>query len=525
MFSSLKDCLKRGAVLLSIAPLLYGFTIQDSFATSAQNEDSHIDNLYLDNLYPKYPPTKPASGLEAKMIKKGEYLAKIGDCIACHTDVQGGGKPFAGGLPIDTPFGRFYSPNITPDKETGIGTWTEQDFIDALHKGKHKGGYNLFPVFPYIYFAKTSLQDAKALYAYFMNIPAVDRKNDTQGFPFNMPGARLSLMGWNMLFFGKEERAQYKYDPSHSKEWNRGSYIVNGLGHCGMCHTPMSVFGAPKTEYFLTGGFIDGYWAPDISSEGLRSSSRLEVADVFKDNVLLNNAGPVAGPMAEVNHNSLSHLTESDRLAIATYLKTVTSDQRVGVTTGSNAKPSLQRGKQVYKKACVLCHQDGEMGAPKIGNGSGWYDRVKQQGLKALYRHAINGYNQMPLRGACVSCSDNDVISAVDYILNESLTDTQWTDLKKGKTSKVIDSGVDVYQENCAVCHAKGKLGAPMLGDKQVWKPIIEKNFDVLIENITQGKAHPKNGGCRHCSTREIIAALKYMMTKSAGDDSNYSLW
>lgn len=525
MFQSLKERFKCSIALMSIVVVTLGLPVKSSLASTKSSENSHIDALYLDNLYPKYPKTLPATGLKQKLIKKGEYLAKLGDCIACHTDVKSGGKPYAGGLPIDTPFGRFYSPNITSDKETGIGLWTESEFVRSMHEGKGKKGENLFPVYPYLYFAKVSEQDARALYAYLMNVPPVNRKNNPLGFPFNMPGSRQSLIGWKLLFFGEKERTQYQYEPHQSKEWNRGAYIVQGLGHCGMCHTPMNVFGAPKNEYFLTGTFIDGYWAPNISSEGLRSSSRLEVAEVFKNSVLLNNAGPVAGPMAEVNHNSLSHLTKSDRLAIATYLKTVVSQERVGVHEASSADPTLKRGKQVYKKACILCHQDSKMGAPKIGNGNGWLDRLKQQGIQSLYRHTINGYNQMPLRGACVSCSDNDLISAVDYMINQSLTPSQWLITKKGNPTKEISSGVEVYQENCSVCHEKGQLGAPKVGDKQVWKPLIEKNMDVLVANTVNSKSHPKNGGCKHCTTTEVIEAVKFMVTKSADDKGNYSLW
>ena len=283
MFPNVIDSLKRAKALafLSIfmlaVPLQHSAASHDKHHTSSQN----IDALYLDNLYPKYPQTAQAKGLKAKMIKKGEYLAKIGDCIACHTNVKEGGKPYAGGLPIDTPFGRFYSPNITPDKETGIGSWTEADFLRSMHEGKNPKGQNLFPVYPYLYFAKVSEQDARALYAYFMSIPAVKQENKALGFPFNMPGSRASLIGWKMLFFGANEREPYRYNPTQSKEWNRGAYIVKGLGHCGMCHTPMNVFGAPKTEHYLTGAFVDGYWAPNISSEALRSSSRLEVAEVL----------------------------------------------------------------------------------------------------------------------------------------------------------------------------------------------------------------------------------------------------
>lgn len=524
MFAKVINGLTRIKSMAFLSVFVLVLPVTPGYANHEKKDASDIDTFYLDNLYPKYPQTAAASGVKAKMIKKGEYLAKIGDCIACHTNVKEGGKPFAGGLPIDTPFGRFYSPNITPDKETGIGNWTEAEFVRSLHEGRGANGENLFPVYPYLYFAKVSERDARALYAYFMSIPAVKQENKKLGFPFNMPGARASLAGWKMLFFGGMDREPFRYNPTQSKEWNRGAYIVKGLGHCGMCHTPMNVFGAPKNEYFLTGTFVDGYWAPNISSEGLRSSSRLEVADVFKQSVLLNNAGPVAGPMAEVNHNSLSHLTDADRLAIATYLKTVVSRERVGVSEASKAEPSLQRGKQVYKKACIICHQDSKMGAPKIGNGNGWADRLNQTGFNALYRHTINGYNQMPLRGACVSCSDNDLISAVDYMVHQSLTPSQWATVRHGNPTKAISTGVEVYQENCSVCHADGKLGAPKVGDKQVWQPIIEKNLDVLMQNTIKSKKHPRNGGCKHCTTTEVIAAIKYMVTQG-GDKGNYSLW
>ena len=477
----------------------------------------------IDGYYPEYPATKPATGDKEKLIKRGEYFAKIGDCIACHTNVAGGTPAFSGGLPIETPFGTFYSPNITPDKETGIGKWSEDDFIRAMKHGRDPQGRNYFPVFPYVYFSKMTDDDARALYHYFMNIPAVNLKNKPLPFPFNVPGARTSLWGWNLLFFFPHDDP-FEYDASKSKEWNRGRYIVDGLGHCSMCHTPLNVFGAPKRRYYLTGGFIDGYWAPNITKYGLSSASRYEVADVFVKGELINKAGPVAGPMAEVNHNSLSYLTESDRLAIATYLKTVVSEEYLGVSP-SEKQPTLKRGKQVYVNACIICHQNGEMGAPLIGDGANWYKRLKEQGQQALYRHAIHGFNQMPVKGACVTCSDNDVVAAVDYIMNRSLTRSQWEDLKKGETAKIIDSGKDVYNENCAVCHNDGKLGAPKLGDKKAWKPLIAKNIDVLIENTVKGEnGHPDNGGCKHCSTTEIIAAIKYMVSKSK-TSGNYSLW
>lgn len=378
-----------------------------------------------DPTYPKYPVIAPAADpAKQELIQRGEYLAKMGDCIACHSNVKGGTPAFAGGLPIETPFGTFYSPNITPDKETGIGKWTEKDFIRALKEGRDPQGGNYFPVFPYIYFAKTTDEDAKALYAYFMSLPPVNLKNKSLPFPFNVPGSRFTLWGWNFLYFFPETTA-VKYEKDKSPEWNRGKYIVDSLGHCSMCHTPLNAFGAPKNRYYLTGNFIDGYWAPNIGKYGLESATVQQVANVFQHSQLINNAGPVAGGMAEVNYNSLRHLTEADRLAIATYLKTVVSEEPMGLEP-SNAAPSLSRGRQVYMKACVICHQNGEMSAPLIGDSANWYLRLKSSGLTGLYRHVIHGFNSMPVKGGCVTCSDNDIISSVDYLLNESLTRSQW---------------------------------------------------------------------------------------------------
>ena len=378
----------------------------------------HVPTV-VDGYYPAYPPMTPPAGVSADLVKRGEYLAKMGDCIACHTDVKGKVEAYAGGLPIETPFGTFYSPNITPDKETGIGNWTEADFIRALKEGRDPKGRNYFPVFPYIYFSKITDEDARAMYAYFMSIPAVKQENRALPFPVGLPGARFSLWGWNFLFFFPQDNT-VAYEADKTAEWNRGKYIVDTLGHCSMCHTPLNIFGAPKNAYYLTGAFIDGYWAPNITKFGLSSADNREVADVFKKNELINNAGPVAGPMAEVNHNSLGYLTDEDHLAIATYIKTVETPDPLSLPP-SDKKPSLSRGKQVYRKACTICHDDNQMGAPLIGDSANWYMRLSSTGLNDLYRHAIDGYNSMPVRGACVTCSDNDIISAVDYLLNESL--------------------------------------------------------------------------------------------------------
>jgi len=491
-----------------------------SLAHAIDATPNRIEAL-VDGYYPTYPATTPAPGFTEAQVKRGEYLAKMGDCISCHTDVKAKTPVYSGQLAIKTPFGTLFSPNITPDKETGIGAWTEQDFIRALKEGRSPHGKNYIPAFPYVAFSNITDDDVRALYAYFMSIPPVSLKNKPPLFPFNMPGVSAGLWGWKLLFFFPE--TPYQYDPAQSPEWNRGKYIVDGLGHCSMCHTPMNPLGGLKQKYYLTGSFIDGYWAPNITHYGLKSAKTYQVADVFSKGVLLHEAGPVAGPMAEVNHNSLSYMTEKDRLAIATYLKTVVSDEPLGLKA-SDAKPSLKRGRQVYINTCIICHQNGIMSAPLLGNSANWYRRLKNSGLTGLYEHTIHGYNSMPIKGACVTCSNNDVISAVDYMLHKSLTRSQELDLKSGGAKKFPTSGQTIYNENCATCHAEGKLGAPIVGDKSAWKPLIEKNIDVLIQKTMHGTHHPKRGGCEQCSTREVIDAIKYMVGQSQ-EEGNYSLW
>ncbi len=380
-------------------------------------------------LYAQYPVVENSTAEEAALIQKGEYLAKAGDCIACHTDSQNGGKSFAGGLAINTPFGTFYTPNITPDEKTGIGGWTEEEFSKAMREGINPKGGFYFPVFPFVSFSKISDEDIHALYVYFQHVPKVERENTPLPFPFSVPGARYTLVGWNILFFYPNQSA-YQYDVTQTEEWNRGAYLVQGLGHCSMCHTPLNPLGANKNQYYLTGAFIDGYWAPNITKLGLESAPPEEVADVFAKNQLINNAGPVAGGMAEVNHDSLRHLTHEDHIAIAKYLKTVVSEEPLAVPPKEEGQSLAERGKQVYRTACITCHQRGEVGAPLIGASDNWYSRLQERDIDTLYLHAINGFNSMPPKGACVTCTKQDVIDAVDYLLDESLKRVQWYNLK-----------------------------------------------------------------------------------------------
>ena len=513
---------------LSFQPLIIVFSLCGLLVSPSSHAFHPISTkLEFITTYPTYPDVNYGSGAQADAIRSGEYLAQIGDCLACHTTTEGG-QAFAGGLPIATPFGTFYTPNITPDPATGLGKWSEADFIKVMKEGIRPDGSNSFPAFPYVYFNRVRVSDLKDIWAYLKALPAVNRENQGNTLPFPM-NLRLAQYGWKIPFF-YPDRGEFKPDKSRSDSWNRGAYIVEGLGHCSMCHTPMNLLGASRDRYYLTGALIDGYWAPDISKRGLETSTRYQVADVFQDGELINTAGDVRGPMADVNHNSLGHLTHQDALAVAQYLKSVESRQPRHIGKLKAGQPRLKRGEQVFWNACDLCHVAGEASAPRLADNGNWWRRLQERPVSMLYRHAIHGFNNMPARGACVTCTNEDVEAAVDYIIKKALTSSQWriyTDKVNVPRSVATNSatGKSVYQASCATCHEEGRLGAPKLDDRQQWAALLNKNFDVLLHNTLQGlNAMPPKGGCTSCTGEEVIAAVKYM-AEQAQPDKDYSLW
>jgi len=512
------------------------------FMTLTVNADTPAQAAAKSSAGPVYWPTYPKPiikpGMSRKLIAKGEYLVKMGDCISCHTNTRNYGKPFAGGYAINTPFGTFFTPNITPDKETGIGKWTNADFIRALHDGINPKGQYYFPVFPYTSFNRVSNQDLLAIKAYLEAIPAVYKKNKapTAPWPFSW---RFSQLFWRMLFF----KAQYyQYNPAHSKQWNRGAYIVQGLGHCGECHTPRNFLGAMEPKHYLTGAFVGGFWAPDVSAIGLETARKQTVVGVFTKRELIDEAGPVRGPMDEVDHNSLKYMAKSDLEAIATYLKTVKSVQpRVPYVSPSLQKQiepaktsekfdpaTIKAGHKVYDKVCAICHDSGMVGAPMIYDTPNWTRRLGVGGIELFYKHAIAGFNLMPAKGACVTCTDNEIKAAVDYIVSESQNPSQMRLVRAAKTPKPDVSlalGKQVYDKVCSECHRDGKLGAPKLNDQAAWAPIVKKNADVLIVNTLKGIGNmPPKGGCSTCTTADVIASVKYMM-QQVDPKGDYSLW
>lgn len=320
-----------------------------------------------------------AVGADADMIKRGQYLATAGDCIACHSTPHG--KPMAGGLALPTPIGDIIATNITPSKTHGIGNYTLEQFSNALRKGVRADGQRLYPAMPYTSYALVSDDDTKAMYAYFMNgVQAVDAtpaQSTSLPFPFNI---RLSMAAWNVLFLDSKP---FVTDSSKSVEWNRGAYLTRGLTHCSTCHTPRNMMMAENLARELAGGDVGVWHAPNITADansGIGGWSEQELVD-YMQHGRTTDKGQASGPMAEAIDHSLRHLTKEDLRAIAVYIKSVravhdAADSRPVYAWGS-AKNELNNirgvplpkdlnqmtGPQLYDAHCATCHQASAQGS------------------------------------------------------------------------------------------------------------------------------------------------------------------
>ncbi len=315
---------------------------------------------------PFSPFSQAQAQAQSDVIKRGEYLARAGDCIACHT--LPAGKTFGGGRPMETPFGTLYTPNISSDKDTGIGSWSADEFYTMMHTGKSRDGSLLYPAMPYTSYTKVSRADSDAIYAFLMSTPAVHQPNRPHElrFPFNK---RQLLLGWRSLFFREGE---YQPDPKQSAEWNRGAYLVEGLGHCSMCHTAINALGGNVSSKAFEGGLIpiQNWYAPSLTSNkeaGLGDWNIDEIVGLLHAGV--SNKGAVYGPMAEVVYDSLQYLSEDDVHAMSVYLKALPARSGDKSAPPSQAvveqKTSLSPlGKKIYDAQCAECHATQGQGKP-----------------------------------------------------------------------------------------------------------------------------------------------------------------
>jgi mono/diheme cytochrome c family protein len=320
-------------------------------------------------LHQGFLPNKPGALLATvttQTIERGEYLARAGDCVACHA--APGGKEFAGGRAMPTPFGDLFVPNITPDDETGIGLWTAADFYRMMHSGVSRDGSLLYPAMPFASYTKVTREDSDSIFAYLMSVSPVRQKNRPHElrFPYNQ---RELLLGWRALYL---KEGEYTADAKQSVQWNRGAYLVQGLGHCTMCHTEINALGGSNASKAFEGGMIpnQNWYAPSLTSNreaGLGDWPIKDISDLLQTGI--SHRGTVYGPMAEVVYNSLQYISDADIEAMAVYLKALpTGDAGTPIPDSARlvAPSVMELGTRLYGKQCAVCHGDEGKGQPPI---------------------------------------------------------------------------------------------------------------------------------------------------------------
>lgn len=293
------------------------------------------------------------------LVAKGEYLARAGNCMACHT--VAGGASFAGGRGIETPFGIIYSTNLTPALGSGIGEWTSSEFWRAMHNGRARDGRLLYPAFPYTSYTQVTREDSNAIWAYLRSVPAVDQANRANAldFPFN---SQVALAGWRAMFF---RPGSFEADAKKSADWNRGAYLVQGLGHCAACHTPRNVLGATQDGAAFRGGLIpvQNWYAPALNAPHEAGVAAWPQADV--EQLLRVGTSPhatVSGPMAEVVFRSTQYLNDQDLRSMAIYLRELPQQQAPAQKVEAPGRSTMELGASVYQQNCAACHGDKGQG-------------------------------------------------------------------------------------------------------------------------------------------------------------------
>ncbi|WP_058911307.1 cytochrome c [Entomohabitans teleogrylli] len=298
---------------------------------------------------------------EFDQVEKGRYLATVGDCAACHTADPA--KPFAGGIAIKTPFGTLVGANITPDTATGIGNWTYDDFRRAMSEGIGHDGKRLYGAMPFTAYTKVTDEDNRAIWAYLQTLQPINNPVETNQLPFPF-SVRTSLMVWNWMNFDK---GVYQPDMTKSAEWNRGAYLVQGLGHCGTCHTPKNILGGDKNDLFLQGAEVENWWAPNItanSHEGVGRWTIQEIKDYLRTGV--NRYDIASGPMAEEVKHSSHAWSDADLQAVAVYLKSLGKTEGKGPEPLPADNPQMVTGKAIYFDRCSACHTSSGKGEKNI---------------------------------------------------------------------------------------------------------------------------------------------------------------
>jgi mono/diheme cytochrome c family protein len=393
-------------------------------------------------------------------VERGRYLATVGDCMSCHT--AAGGKPFAGGRPIDTGFGVVYTPNITPDKQTGIGGWSDDAFYRALHEGRDDEGRYLYPAFPYPWFTKASREDVLAIKAYLDSLAPVQQPNRPPQLAWWLRWRPL-MAPWNLVNF---DAGQYQPDATKSAQWNRGAYLVQGLGHCGDCHTAKKLFGGPVRDESLQGGTWQGWYAPNLAGDerdGLGAWSKDEIVEFLKTGSTAKTAA--VGRMAEVVANSTSRFSDDDLMAVATYLKDLPARTHAERATPPLDRASFARGEAVFTDNCAACHMSDGRGMPGIYPPLAGNPVLQGKDASTVIRTVLEGARMVATKekptgaampGFAWKLDDRQLVDVVNYVRNAwgnraSLTDTKAV----ARLRKAAGDGAD--RDGGSAEHSAGK--------------------------------------------------------------------
>jgi mono/diheme cytochrome c family protein len=379
-------------------------------------------------------PPRPDS-FDPAIVKRGRELAAIGNCNTCHT-VRGGGN-YAGGLPVPTPFGTIFSSNITPDAETGIGRWPEEAFLRAMRTGVSRDGHHLYPTFPYDHFTNVSDADDRALYAFLMTREPVHASPPANRLPFPLDYRPL-IAGWKLLYL---RSAGVHPDATRSADWNRGAYLVEGLAHCGACHTPRNALGAERVHAQFSGGDVDDWHAyalNDTSHAPVRWDA--DALHAYLRNGWHPDHGTARGPMADVVSN-LSSVDDGDVRAIAVYMADISGTSApdrarpadVAATDPAQADPS---GATIYAAACASCHESARP-LPYGGVNLALSTAIASPDPRNLVNillsgvRAVEGERSPIMPGFAASMNDAQIVALLDYLRARFGKQPAWTDLDK----------------------------------------------------------------------------------------------
>ena len=478
-----------------------------------------LASLFLASLFPAAPAL--AQDGSADQIARGKYLVTMGDCAACHT--APGGKYLAGNYALNMPFGVIMTPNLTPDKETGLGNWSYADFDQAFRHGYSKNVGYLYPAFPFGWFTKVTDEDTQAIWAYLQSVPAVNEKRQESQIPFPF-SVRTALVTWRTAFFTDE---RFKPDPKASAEVNRGAYLVEGLGHCAMCHNENKLVGNSSFAGRFGGGVIDGWYAPNITPDGhqgIGAWTDEQVVTYLKTGTAPGDRpGVAAGPMRQTIMESLSKVKEEDLKAMVAYLRTVPAKQTYKPKDLTAFDTPDAPGASTYLTYCSSCHQpDGkgiEGAVPALAGNTSVQSDGPETVLRVIYGGLAAQSGLAPMVAIGQQMTDVEVKNVTDYIRNSwgnrapPVTGDKASEARAATRTMLAGTApcAEIEQDKLKAAFEKLGIQASLTGLKQ------QDFVPTLARLVQQVKAEPTG-----VTDDDIVNGLTTAFCKVGRDDPQY---